>query len=272
MPFAYSPPRQPAGFSLIFVSILITVASLIFVSILPGQEAGDVNVKTINNVKKLEHVEEAMRGFMATNGRRPCPADPQYKENTANFGKEAATPGTCTVTGSMLGPDAGTGHVVAGMIPVVTLGLDDSYAYDDFGRRFTYVVDTRATDGWASAIGQSTTNICPVLEGLTGPNYIPTGTGGIQIVNTTGGTVLDQVMVAYISHGKSGYGAYPAQGEATAAARINSGSTDTDMQTNAGVNSSFVYNTTNFTNVKVQKDPVAPTGQSHQNGQSAGTA
>ena len=73
-------------------------------------------------------------------------------------------------------------------------------------------------------------------------------------------------MVAYISHGASGYGAYPAQGAADPAHRINSGSTDADMQTNAGVDahspsgdSAFTYNTSNFTNVFVQKAKVAPT-------------
>jgi hypothetical protein len=34
-------------------------------------------------------------------------------------------------------------------------------------------------------------------------------------------------------------------------------STDTDMQTNAGVDSNFNYNTTDFTNVKIQKRGVS---------------
>jgi hypothetical protein len=145
MPPAHrSTPRQ-AGFSLIFVSILLTVAALVFVSVLPGQEAGDVNQKTANNTKKLERVEEAMRSFMAAKSRRPCPADGQYAENTANFGKEAAQPGNCTggTPAAPMGPDAGTGYVVAGTIPTRSLGLPDEYAYDEFGRRFTYVVDSR---------------------------------------------------------------------------------------------------------------------------------
>src|SRR5438034_736460 len=79
-----------AGFSLIFMSIFITAAVMVFVSFLPGREAGDTNQKTTNNVHKLERIEEAMRGFMAMYGRRPCPADGQYAENTANFGLEAA--------------------------------------------------------------------------------------------------------------------------------------------------------------------------------------
>jgi hypothetical protein len=146
------------GFSLIMVSILLTVAALIFVSVLPGQEAGDANQKTLNSITKLERIEEATRSFMAFHGRRPCPADGQYVENTANFGLEAATPGTCTggTPSAPLGPDIGTGYIVGGTIPTRSLGLPDEYAYDDFGRQFTYVVDIRATS----------LSACRALEGL----------------------------------------------------------------------------------------------------------
>ena len=83
-------------------------------------------------------------------------------------------------------------------------------------------------------------------------------TGGITIESaTSGGTVLDNVMHAFISHGPDGHGAFPGPGSATTltsaqsvARRINAGSTDTDELTNAGVNSSF---TSAFTNVKVMK-------------------
>jgi len=253
---AATTPNSQAGFSLIMVSILLTVAALIFVSFLPGQEAGDINQKTINNNKKLERVEESMRSFMAFKGRRPCPADGQYAVNTANFGIEAATPGTCTggTPAASMGPDVGTGFIVGGIIPTKTLGLDDSYAFDDYGRRFTYVVDKRAT-------GASS---CTSLEGISLTSLTPKGMGGIQIENANnGGAIIDNVMYAYISHGPTGYGAFPAQGS-TVANRINSGSTDGDMQVNAGVDahfsgaSAFTYSTTNFTNVKVKKDRVAP--------------
>jgi hypothetical protein len=252
--------RKPqAGFSLIFMSIFITAAMMVFVAFLPGREAGDINIKTSNNVHKLERVEQAMRGFMAMYGRRPCPADGQYAENTTNFGLEAATPGTCTggAPSAPMGPDAATGFVVGGVIPTRSLGLPDDYQFDDFGRRITYVVDKRATQN-ASCIALETLN----------SSYVPTAKGGVYIYNASpanGGTQIDQTMYAYIIHGASGYGAFPAQGASTPAGRINSGSTDGDMQTNAGVDaffpgtSTFTYNTTNFTDAKVKKSPIAPT-------------
>jgi|GEM_PF-1560577 len=233
--------HRQSGFTLIWMSILLTVAALIFVSFLPGKEAGDYGQKTVTNIQKLDKVEAAMRAFMAFKGRRPCPAQGSYDINAANFGVEAATPGTCTggTPAAPLGPDAGTGYVVGGMIPTKTLGLPDDYAFDEFGRQFTYVVDKRATK----------LSTCLTLQNYPTNN----GTGGVAVESSTGGTVLDNTMVAYISHGPDGHGAFPAQGS-TAAGRINTGSTDTDQLTNAGVDSSFTYNTNNFTNVKVKKD------------------
>ncbi len=120
------------GFNLITMSILLTVASIAMAMVLPGQEAVDVNNKSMVAVQNLGKVEKALTGYMARYGHLPCPADGQYGVDTANFGIEAATPGTCTgsTPAAPLGPDAGTGFIVGGVIPTKTLGLDDSYAFD----------------------------------------------------------------------------------------------------------------------------------------------
>jgi hypothetical protein len=78
---------------------------------LPGGKAGDPNYKAVSTVKKMQEIEQATKAFMKLNGRRPCPASGQYAVNSANFGIEAATPGTCTggTPAAPLGPDAGTG-------------------------------------------------------------------------------------------------------------------------------------------------------------------
>src|SRR5262249_7513044 len=161
------------GFSLLWVSVLLTAGALIMVSLLPGKEAGDVNQKELSTVKKLEYVENAMRAFMAFNGRRPCPAHGQYDGNNANFGVESATPGTCTggTPAAPLGPDAGTGHIVGGVLPTKSLNIPDDYAFDDWGRRITYVVDKRAT-----AKGS-----CYTLQNIPTNN----GTGDVKIESST---------------------------------------------------------------------------------------
>jgi hypothetical protein len=237
--------QRRSGYSLVFVSVLLTVAAIAFAAMLPGQEAGDINYKSQSTVEKLEKVETNLTGFMALNGRLPCPADGSSSVNTATFGKETDALGDGLCTGAPMGPDAGTGNVVAGTIPTNSLHLDDSYAFDEWGRRITYVVDTRATKF----------SSCVKLQNFPANN----GLGGIAIESSTGGSVIDNAMHAFISHGPGGHGAFPAQGS-TVAGRINAGSTDSDELTNAGVDSSFVYNTTNFTSAKVMKDRTSTFG------------
>jgi hypothetical protein len=232
--------RRQSGFSLVQMSILLTVGALVMVSMLPGQEAANPLRRGAATIEKLMKIEQATSGFMAAYGRRPCPADGQYGVNTANFGIEAANPGACIggTPAAPLGPDAGTGNVVAGVVPTKTLGLPDEYAFDDWGRRITYVVDKRATQKY----------VCGSLQNYPANN----GKGGIAIKAATGTTVTN-VMAAYISHGADGHGAFPLQGSSVVN-RMNTGSIDTDTLANAGVDSSFTYNTTNFTNSKVKKE------------------
>lgn len=121
--------------------------------------------------------------------------------------KPAATSGTNTITFRSL---------AAGVVPVRSLGLSDDYMLDGYGRRITYVVDTRATD-------QTT---CRDMATTKSPGLI---------------TVKDNynyVMWTLISHGRNGHGAFPAQGSSVAN-RINSGSTSTDERINAFVDASF---------------------------------
>lgn len=129
--------------------------------------------------------------------------------------------------------------MVGGIIPTKTLGLPDDFAFDEWGRRFTYVVDKRATSN----------NTCPSLQNYPTNN----GTGGVsvQLKDPAGNlSSTDSVMYAFISHGPDGHGAFPAHGSAIGA-RINTGSTDADELTNASVDTNF---NTSFTATKVRKD------------------
>jgi FG-GAP repeat len=237
------PSGQLSGFSLIWAAVGLTAAAMVMVSILPGKDTGGFNKKAANSIQRLSTVEQAMVGFMALNGRLPCPAD-AYDVNVHNFGIEAAFPGAAThcqggTPAAPLGPDVGTGFVVGGVIPTKTLGLDDSYAFDEWGHRFTYLVDARAT-------AKSGANSCANLT-----------TGGIVIKKTNGGAVIANVMHAFIAYGPDGHGAWPMQGGSTPAQRINTHSQDPDKWINAGVDGSFTYNTTNFTNVLIRKEPTS---------------
>ncbi|MBY0408117.1 MAG: hypothetical protein K2Q01_10530, partial [Rickettsiales bacterium] len=85
-------PRQKhsqPGFSLIQVSMLLAVAAMVLAASLPGRDAGDYNQKVLATIYKLDKIEVAKEGFMASYGRLPCPADGQYDVNEELFGWEA---------------------------------------------------------------------------------------------------------------------------------------------------------------------------------------
>src|SRR5271166_6111955 len=129
------------GFNLIALSIIMAAAATVAVSMLPAKDAGDFNTKTIQSIRKLDEVEEKMRSFIVVNGRRPCPADGSLAVNTTNFGKETDTLGDGLCTGALLSGVAT--NTVGGTIPTKSLNLPDDYAFDAWGRRYTYIVDKR---------------------------------------------------------------------------------------------------------------------------------
>lgn len=246
-----STPRLTAsrrsGFSLVQISVLLAVSGALLAAYLPGRDASDYNAKVIANIEKINKIEAAMDAFMGTSGTRPCPADGQYDVNHQLFGVAAGvvtpngSPGSC-IGGSPaapMGPDSGTGTVFVGNIPVKSLGLPDDYAFDAWGRRFTYVVDGRVTDN----------EMCYNFT-------IDKDEGNVTIQwKDPSGAVFDteQSVYAYISHGPDGHGAWPPQGSAVAG-RVNRNVTQADALTNAGVDASFTYTPAILSATKVRRE------------------
>lgn len=216
-------PTRQAGFSFIQISLILTAAAIAIVAFLPGKEAGDYNKKVEDTLEKMQKVDEAMKSFMIANGRRPCPADGQYGVGSANFGKEAAIPGTCTGGTPAIPTGMSGSNVVAGTIPTKTLNIPDNMAIDAFGRLMTYVVDSAATQ----------TASCINLQRGTSQH----GQGAI-IIKDSSGNISDYSMYAYISHGPDGQGAFPVQGSSVAN-RINAGVTNASTLDNASMAANF---------------------------------
>lgn len=242
-----SAAHSRSGFTLVQLSILLAVTGVMLAAYLPGRDAGDYNQKVLATLYKLDKIEAAMQGFMAKNGYRPCPADGQYDVNHQFFGREAGASTTSTPIGGCvggvpaapMGPDTGSGHVFMGTIPTKTLDLPDEYAYDAWGRRFSYVVDGRVT----------VNKMCYDMITAQTPGAI-----AIQWKDPAGAVVeTENSFYAYISHGPDGHGAWPPQGS-NVAGRTNRNSLDPDTLTNAGVDSSFTYTTAIFSATKVKKD------------------
>ena len=205
-----SKPRAQCGFTLIQISILLTVASLALVTVLPSQTTP--LKKSSDTVTNLNTLLTELRKFQAAYGYLPCPSDASQPISAANYGvaaTNAGASGNCAGGTPAANFSDGTNHVAIGMVPVRTLGIANAYALDSFGRDVTYAVDTNATVCWSQA-------------SLTG-----------QIAVADNGTTYNTV-AALVSHGADGHGAWlPLAGSTGTAQRLNAGSTDTDQLVNA---------------------------------------
>ena len=228
---------QNKGFSLIWVSVLVTVVGILLTATLPtGRNSG--LEKSAEALSRVQRIEEAMRGFMAANGRRPCPADATLSQTSRDFGREAQTPGVCAggAPEANFLDDPSTPTVVAGAVPVRTLSLSDEYAVDAYGHRLIYVVDLAATDAAT----------CRQMK-ATKTN------GAVRILSRFDALAADDyVMWAIVSYGADAHGAFPENGGGFAR-RLNTGNANPDTLLNAFVTPSFAIR---FTGSLVRHEPV----------------
>lgn len=136
-------PTPDAGFSLVQMMVILTVVALTATIMLPAGNGVSEAAKKDVTLERLNVIEKTLVGWRAANTRIPCPADGSLAFNNSNFGIEASSSTSCT-TGTPAA-NFNSGNVAGGMIPARTLGLPDEYALDGWGRRFTYIVDKRAT-------------------------------------------------------------------------------------------------------------------------------
>ena len=212
--------KTKSGFTLIQLSIMLTIASLVMVANLPGVQT-TLNADKIT-VKKMNAIMVALRQYQTANSTLPCPADSALLTTSGNFGVAASNPGTtnnCQGGGTINAPyifTTSSNDVAMGMVPVATLGLSSDYALDGYGRYITYYVDTGAT-----APCWSTTSL----------------QGAITVVD---GSNTEYSVMALVSHGADGHGAWLPAVTGGTLNRLNVGSGNANEQANAQVNGSFV--------------------------------
>ena len=159
-----------------------------------------------------------MREYESANALLPCPADATLATSNANFGVAATKNGYLSTQNCGNGGTVNanyidsTNNVAIGAIPVHTLGLSNDYALDAWGRMITYAVDTRATACFYNSFN-----------------------GNIQV---TDNGMAHNTVVALVSHGPDGFGAFIPTASGTAV-RYNSGSSDTNQLLNAHITAPF---------------------------------
>lgn len=176
------------GFTLVELSIVLVVISLLLVALL-GPLAAQQEQKNIMEARRqMDEAREALFGFLSSNGRLPCPADPTLVTSNINAGVERV--GGCTSIANSVG-----------VLPWRTLGVRET---DPWGNRFTY----RVTQNFASSA-------TPIV--LT-----PTPTNGdIRVLQSAGGANSvgpNEVVAIIVSHGHHSAGAWSPAGGAQSAA------------------------------------------------------
>lgn len=229
-----------AGFSLLELSIVITIAGIMLYSIiavgLSQIEAGKITATK----DKLDKINIALTLFYKTNGYLPCPAPPAAAASSSTFGTQSrsgsavntssANGAACNATGIL----ASTGtypSVYMGVVPTRTISLPDDYMYDSWGNRITYTVSRYCVSapnyGSSTAYPPTPTHTC--YDGTT------TTTNGNSItVRDLSNNTIATAAYAVISHGKNGVGAFNRVGTKTA----RSGADSTPEESNANLNTS----------------------------------
>lgn len=224
-------PRKARGFTLVELSIVLVIMSLVLGAGLTMLMAQIDSQRQSASRVKQEAIRSALTNYISRNSRLPCPADPTLASGSANFGLEAATPGTCTGIASL---GAAPATVVTGLIPWVSLGLSEESASDGYYNRFTYQVVAAATNLTAQTIAGMRGYI---TVHSSGPGVVGLPPVGNQINDCSAGLAFNPcaAAAAIVSHGRNGFGAFMQGG-----GKIPTAGTGPDEQANADNDSLFV--------------------------------
>ena len=185
-----------SGFSLIWIVFLLLIVSMTAVTFLQKEERDDYWNPRTNTRANFDKITDALVQYQRTGlqaaRRLPCPARMSIDQGLATFGVEDCATGA-TVNDMWVYDAGGTAtDARIGMLPVRTLGLPDSEAFDQFGNRILYAV---------------TNNLRTAGVGV---DQFATSQGGLTVLNAAGGTVTSVAAYVIVSPGKDQKGGYSA--------------------------------------------------------------
>lgn len=201
------------GFTLVEMTIVFVIMSLVLTVGVSALTAQYETVRLSTTRKNQEIIQQALTNFIARNGRLPCPAVRGLAPGTAGYGVEAASPGACTGAASS---GAGLAIVATGIVPFVSLGLNDDTASDGYLNRFTYQVVASATA--PTATGPGGVQMPAGMRGyITVHSGSPAAVGLAPAGNQTNFCPLGNynpcaAVAVIVSHGKNGLGAFTSSG------------------------------------------------------------
>lgn len=168
------------AFTLVEIAIVLVIIGLMSAVILQsGQVANPDNCYAATQ-RQLAEINAAITSYARANGRYPLPAGRSFGVASPYFGREVSSALSADI-------DAAGGNLF-GALPFQTLGLNESYAADCWGNKFSYVV----------------------TEALTGASALTSGSvGGLTVKSGGLGAstdLLTDAVYAVISHGADGVG------------------------------------------------------------------
>lgn len=180
------------GFTLAELAVVLVIVSLLIGGLLVPLSSQMAMRHVDATRRSLAEIREALLGFVAANGRLPCPAAATTPSGAAAAGIEA--PRTA----------AGDCPFVAGVLPWATLGVSET---DAWGRRYSY----RVTPEFAQGVGlPAPTPLCSRPQSAA---FSLCAAGDLDVLATAGGNkIASKVPVVVISHGSNGDGAYLPEG------------------------------------------------------------
>ena len=225
------PARLKTGFTLVEIAVVLGIIALIVGALLPLIATQSANSRLSATRQRQQGVRAALVYYVGQHGYLPCPADPGALPGTAGYGHEARASaatgvGACSLTSvgglalshstslASLNPVLGQQTVLHGVVPWLDLGLPEDAANDGWLWRLSYVVVDTATQPYAvreagsgllggllvcNGLGAGSTLVAPAIAGSTACSD-PASAQPVP-------GVLSPVL-ALISHGENGYGAF----------------------------------------------------------------
>lgn len=224
--------RKILGFSIIELTIILTIFSLFAVNLMVTDDAEKSFKKQHATYAKLKVIQKALSNYVKEYGHYPCPADGEIGLNNDSLGKMSDEPlnpsaqnrslllgftycntsnfVSPTVDPTLIGPLSPRDYarLEIGIVPIRDLGLPTEYMVDEFGNRITYVVRKELTH-------TSTWGMATNADGRGSPHSGSQDGRTLEIKNDTNMAFSDNAAYLLISHGPNGYGAYPYHGGIT---------------------------------------------------------
>lgn len=129
-----------SGFTLLEMSMVIMIAGIMSTFMLDIFSVTSKVSKSKLNNQKIEDIEKAFYAFIIKNNRLPIPADITHKidTNTNTFGREQSD--------TSIKKTGHNNNLYIGMLPAIDLDLSPEYAYDAYGNKLVYIVNSNCTN------------------------------------------------------------------------------------------------------------------------------